>query len=386
MSTPIQQDELSPDDPKYYAPPRWRTGEIEAPPIQPPIHPPLRTTEPPSYQTSTHRISRQVDMLLTNAFPKSRRHPEELEYNRVRMTALVSAVGVVVWTGFCITAALSRLDTTNFYQLINGLGSANRTEISKVESAPSPSPVTVEERLQAANTALFKVSPQISAPTFVVEDVSGIVNAALPLAIKVTNYTHNMTINLSGFVVGTMLSLGAEGGAGQWRVAIDDLPNTRVIPPPDYVGPMTVAAELRGGDDQAIVRTSLRLIWRPAATDSTGAVVPRPSDAFSSALDDMASKPVVLEKAAAPQDDLAGTQPRRLKAGRHASSAAKASSLKKHGIAKRRWHRSPSSDPEMQYVGSRGELRPSLTYNLFDSPRERRPVWTDDLDPWGRKR
>ena len=27
MSTPIQQDELSPDDPIFYAPPKWRTGE-----------------------------------------------------------------------------------------------------------------------------------------------------------------------------------------------------------------------------------------------------------------------------------------------------------------------------------------------------------------------
>jgi hypothetical protein len=390
MSTPIQQDELSPDDPKYYAPPRWRTGEIEAPPIQPPIqppiHPPLRTPEPPSYQSSTHRTSRQVDMLLTNAFPKLRRHPDELEYNRVRITALVSAVGVVVWTGICIAAAIGRLDSTNFYQLINGLGSANRTEIPKIQSAPPPSPATVGERLQAANTALFKVLPQTSAPAFVVEDVSGIVNAALPLAIQVTNYTPNTTINLSGFVVGTMLSSGVEAGAGQWRVAIDDLPNTRVIPPPDYVGPMTVAAELRSGDDQAIVRTSLRLIWRPAATDSSGSAEPRSTDAFSAARDDVESKQAALEQFAAPENDLAVPQPRQLKTGRHASSGAKAGSVKNYRFAKRHRHRSPSSDPELQYGDSRGELRPSLTYNLFGSPWERRAFWTDDLDSWGRRR
>ena len=211
-------------------------------------------------------------------------------------------------------------------------------------------------------------------------------NAALPLAIKVTNYTPNTTINLSGFVVGTMLSLGAEAGPGQWRVSIDDLPNARVIPPPDYVGPMTVAAELRGGDDQAIVRTSLRLIWRPAAADSTGALEPRQSDAFSSALDDMASKQIELEQFAAPQDDLAITPQRRIKAGKHSSSVTKANSVKNHRLAKRRWHRNPLSDPELQYVDSRGELRPSLSYNLFESPRERRAFWTDDLDAWGRKR
>lgn len=382
MSTPIQQDVLSPDDPKYYAPPKWRSGEIEAPPIQPP----LGTSELPTTQLSTHRTSRQVDMLLTNAFPKSRGHSGEFEYNRVRMTALVSAVGVIVWTGFCITAALGRLDVINFAQFRDGLVSKNHSEILKAEPVPPPSPVTVGERLQAANTALSRMSAQISAPTFIVEDVSGIANAALPLAIKVTNYTPNTTINLSGFVVGTILSLGAEAGPGQWRVAIDDLPNTRVIPPPDYVGPMTVAAELRGGDDQAIVRTTLRLIWRPAATDSTGAVEPRRSDAFPSALDDMASKQIELEQFAAPQDDLAITPQRRIKVGKHSSSGIKATSVKNHRLAKRRWHRSPSSDPELQYVDSRGELRSSLSYNLFESPWERRAFWTDDFDAWGRKR
>jgi hypothetical protein len=35
MSTPIQGAELSPEDPKFYAPPRWRSGAVAAPPIQP---------------------------------------------------------------------------------------------------------------------------------------------------------------------------------------------------------------------------------------------------------------------------------------------------------------------------------------------------------------
>jgi hypothetical protein len=35
MSTPIQGAELSPEDPKFYAPPKWRRGAVAAPPIQP---------------------------------------------------------------------------------------------------------------------------------------------------------------------------------------------------------------------------------------------------------------------------------------------------------------------------------------------------------------
>ena len=380
MSTPIQHDVLSPDDPKYYAPPKWRSGEIEAPPIQPQ----LRTHEFPDHPTSAHSTFRHVDMPLTNAPPRSRRPSDELEYKRVRVTAIAIAVGVIVWIGFCISAALGRLDTTSFAEWRNWFVSAGHPEISKAEPVPLPSLVTVGERLQAANSALSRVLPPMSAPTFVVEDVSGIVNAALPLAIKVTNYTPNTTINLSGFVVGTVLSSGVDAGAGRWRVAIDDLPDTRVIPPPDYVGPMTVMAELRGGDDQAIVRTSLRLNWRPAENESTGIVEPRPSDTSSSALDKMVSKQIPLEQVAAPQSDLAVAQPGLPKAGRHASSGLKAT--KHHRLAKKRRHRNPSSDPELQtYVDPRGELRSSMSYG-FDTGRERRPFWTDDLDFWARRR
>jgi hypothetical protein len=35
MSTPIRQVEISPENPKFYAPPRLRRGEVEAPSIQP---------------------------------------------------------------------------------------------------------------------------------------------------------------------------------------------------------------------------------------------------------------------------------------------------------------------------------------------------------------
>jgi hypothetical protein len=31
MSTPIKGGELSPEDPKFYAPPRWRSGAVAAP-------------------------------------------------------------------------------------------------------------------------------------------------------------------------------------------------------------------------------------------------------------------------------------------------------------------------------------------------------------------
>jgi hypothetical protein len=242
MSTPIQQGELSSDDPKFYAPPKWRSVEIDAPSVQSS----LTATEFPISQAFADWTSRDEDVLLVEAVPESR-ESDEIEHSCMRMTALATAASVVVWTAFCITVGLGRLDTTVFAQMRNGLLFANDPEIS------------VSERLQAANTALQKVSRQVLAPTLIVADASGHVDATLPLSIKVTNYTPDITINLSGLVVCTTLSSGSGTGEGQWRIAIDDLPNTRVVPPRDYVGPMAVIAELRSGDDQAIVRTPVRL-------------------------------------------------------------------------------------------------------------------------------
>ena len=187
-------------------------------------------------------------------------------------------------------------------------------------------------------------------------------------------------INLSGLVVGTMLSSGSGAGEGQWRIAIDDLPNTRVIPPRDYVGPMAVIAELGSGNDQAIVRTPVRLIWQPSAAGSTEVVglqqlAPPPEEII-------APKQAVDEQLVAREKDF--TQARsRLKARRHSSGTTRANSFKNQSLANKRRHRIPILDPELQTnVDPRRQRLPSLNYDSYanaNSPRERRPLWNNDL-------
>ena len=62
MSTPIQGAELSPDDPKFYAPPRWRSGAATAPPIQPSVEESEVTSQVAADSTPTQyemRLCRQ---------------------------------------------------------------------------------------------------------------------------------------------------------------------------------------------------------------------------------------------------------------------------------------------------------------------------------------
>jgi hypothetical protein len=345
MSTPIQQDELSPDDPIFYAPRKWRTGE--------------RRGQVPESAGSPGWTASDDGLSFAEAFTKSQRHSGGIEHSRVRITALACAVAVIAWTAFCVTVGLSRIDTPAFAQW------------RSVPPLAGGSDDSLNVRLQAADVALNKVSRQIFPPTLAVADASGFVNSALPLAIKVTNYTPDTTVNLSGLARGTMLSAGFGAGDGQWRVPIDDLPNAHVIPPSDYVGPMTVVAELRRGDDQAVVRAPVHLTWNSPPSDAIRTETASVSSPISDALDDLPMPKEVLEQTPARETVSESTQSRRAKIRKHASK----------GQSVRRHHRSPRSMQVEQQPSV--EIRTaSGPFDLFASPNfafERRQFWNSDF-------
>ena len=390
MSTPIRQVEVSPEDPKFYAPPKWRRGEVAAPSIQPS----LRSTEFPGPQTYTDWTSQHGDEVLADerrrtvykpvadALPKSRKRSAWHGNATMRVTALAIAAGVVLWTAVCVALALGRLDIINFEQLRNGLPSAKSAETSTV--VPS----------QPANVALAEtpkevVTPtpakEIASPTLAVADAIGESNAALPLAIRVTNATPGTTITLSGLVAGTKLNSGVVAGEGQWRIALDDqsvatdgLQNTFVTPPSGFVGLMMISAELRSGTDQAIARAPMRLTWRPSAIDFGETVKPTPSALSVPADDNAAPKEAFL----AWQDEPAtsGLSPQH-KVRKHVSSASKTHASRTQHAAKKRQNRSPSlaQDPQAS-VTPWQEVRSPFAYDISADRRAgRRSSWNDDV-------
>jgi hypothetical protein len=345
MSTPIQQDEVSPDDPIFYAPPKWRTGE--------------RTAQLPESAGPADWTVRDDGLSFADAFTKSRRHSGGAEHSRVRITAFACAVAVTAWTAFCVTVGLSRIDAPAFAQW------------RSVPPLAGDSIDSLNERIQAADVALNEVSRPIFPPTLAVADASGLVNSALPLAIKVTNYTPDTMVNLSGLAKGTMLSAGSGAGDGQWRVPIDDLPNAHVIPPSDYVGPMTVVAELRRGDEQTIVRAPVHLTWNSPPSDAIGTEKPSTSSPISDALDDLPMPKEMVAQTPARETVSETTQSRRAKIRKHASK----------GQSVRRHHRSPRSMQVEQQPSV--EIRTaSGPFDLFASPNfafERRQFWNSDF-------
>lgn len=395
MSTPIRQGELSPEDPRFYAPPKWRSGEFTAPPIQPPeseedevtappIQPSLRAGEvtaqsiqtPERPQAFADSTSRRDSMVPGDAGLRSREYRGKIERGGVRTKALAIGAGVFVWIVFCVVVGLGRLDTIKFVQLRNGLPPAHAAEIS------------ASERPQPANIVQPVPAPQVLPTTLVVTDASGELNAALPLAIKVANTSPGSTINLSGLAAGTTLSTGSRAGHNQWRIPVDDLPNTIVTAPPDFIGLMTVVAEVRSSDEQAIVRAPVHLVWRPAAViDTTEAVKIPPPAAVARVEDSIAPKEVQAEQPPANQVEQFAAEPKestvtqhapRLKVQKHRHT------IRESSLKKRRQHRDASvaAEPDANvtpwrdisgYADSRGDRRRSWNdlQNIIDRSWDR---------------
>ncbi len=394
MSTPIRQVEVSPEDPKFYAPPKWRRGEVVAPSIQPS----LKSAEFPGPQAYTdwtsHHGGHHGDEVLADergratykpvavALPKARRRSARHGNANMRVTALAIAAGVVLWTAVCVALALGRLDIINFEQLRNGLPSAKGSETSAV--APS----------QPTNVALAETAKEVAAPTpakevvtpmLAVADAIGESNAALPLAIKVTNAAPGTTITLSGLAAGTKLNAGVVAGEGQWRIALDDqsgatdgLQNTFVTPPSGFVGLMTVSAELRSGD-QAIARAPVRLTWRPSTINSGETAKPTRSALSVPADDSAAPKEALFAWQDEPATNGLSPQP---KVRKHASSASKTHTARTHHVAKKRQNRSPSlaqEDPQASVTPWR-EVRSPFAYDISaDRHAGRRSSWSNDV-------
>ena len=186
MSIPIQPDARDPNSLQYYAPRRLRDNVNNSPSIQPLPD----ANELPDPQATENWRPRYDNNSSVREFPQAlrreiddeiRSHPAVLTRKRTFavLASLAAAAGVAA-------AIIFLPDTTKLAEWRDWLPSAKHAEM------------TFAERLQAANAALDRVAQKAPAPTLVVENGSGEVNAPLPLGVTVTNSTPGTTVSLSG--------------------------------------------------------------------------------------------------------------------------------------------------------------------------------------------
>jgi len=114
---------------------------------------------------------------------------------------------------------------------------------------------------QEKKAAVAKLIKKMTAPALIAENGDGNINAPLPLGIRVVGQPQGENVKLSGLPVDTRLTNGVLSGVGEWRVAVQDLPMTVVIPPHDYVGQIDSVAELPGDNGEPGLRGGVHLLW-----------------------------------------------------------------------------------------------------------------------------
>jgi TPR repeat protein len=317
MGTPVRRDALTPNDLQYYAPRKLRDGD------PPSIQPSPATDEPQNLHTSGDSVSKD-SAPLSDIFHSSHENSDQVAHRprraghpRLKALAMVAGAAVVgVLVGIAVPDAIQ--------------GQGEPPPPAKVPDVP------LATRLQTAASDLQKTSQPVVLPQLTLSDSIGDANVPLKLGVEVKNYTADATVDLSGLPAGTVLSTGSARGDGQWRIIVDDLPKTRVTPPRDYVGLMTLTAEVRG-NGQAIVRGPVRLTWRqiPTTPDTVGVRTPNAGLPVAANVATPKIEPPVapktIETPAAPAKTEAAVAPRKLNASEVAALLRRGEELLANG-------------------------------------------------------
>ncbi len=121
------------------------------------------------------------------------------------------------------------------------------------------------------------LTPQRRAPTLVVRNHSGLVNAPLALGVSVDAPDAGTTVTIKGMAPGARLTAGVPLSFTEWRVPAEQVASALVIPPADFVGELNLSAELRNPEGAAQVTSFMQLVWKaaaPAAALVTSSTVP----------------------------------------------------------------------------------------------------------------
>jgi hypothetical protein len=126
---------------------------------------------------------------------------------------------------------------------------------------------------QSLRASLFPAPQRKPIPTLVVRDSSGPVNESLSLGVNVNSPSPGVTVSIDRIPTGARLTVGKPMGISEWRVSAQEISEASIVPPPDFVGTMSLTAELRGSDGGALVNGVVRLTWTSAATPADPAGV-----------------------------------------------------------------------------------------------------------------
>lgn len=122
----------------------------------------------------------------------------------------------------------------------------------------------------AAHAAPVAYPPQSTEPALSSRTVSELaVGAVRPqqadepaqLTVSAAHAGANATVVIGGLAPGSALSAGRQEGPNAWRLAVEDLAGTAIMPPRGFVGTMALTLELHLADNTVADRKGLQLEW-----------------------------------------------------------------------------------------------------------------------------
>jgi hypothetical protein len=303
--SPLIRNNLDPSNPLYYAPPRLRQNSLETP-IEPPpdegqgaLVPSGTGQAPARLQGNTDEQPRRQSRIFEEAV--SRALQESLEPEAVHSPSLLNrrAGRYALWglfVRFALAAAAAAAIALFFVTVV---------PFSRSPVKPGDDGTSVASIWQSLKTSLFPAPQRKQASTLVVNDSSGSVNEPLQLGINVSAPSPGASVTLKGLPSGARLTAGKRIGASEWRIPAQEIATAAVIPPDDFTGQITVTAELRGDDGEALVGSSVHLAWAPAMP----ATIATPQQALPTAPSPAAKPQQTLSPASTAPPSTAATAP-----------------------------------------------------------------------------
>jgi len=257
MSTPVKPEAPDPGSPEYYAPRKLRDILADPPSIQPQVDASAQPRQRRSFFDRRRRVDNGSSAEpFPDSLPRFLRAEDRAVRTRIgRKWLLVVLAGSGV--AACAAVAVFYFDRTT---------PADRPDAALLLKDAKAS---LAERLQAASSALDRGPAKVVPPTVGVEDQNGTINAPLPVGIDVTNPTSGSIVKFTGLLPGASLNTGAASGQGEWRIGVEELPKTVIIPPRDFIGSMPIVAELQGSGGQIVVRSRVRYSWKQPVAESS---------------------------------------------------------------------------------------------------------------------
>jgi hypothetical protein len=157
------------------------------------------------------------------------------------------------------------------------------------EVRPIAATASQEQRAAPARVASLSTgyagAPAKAAPRLLLSSLSGVRNRPVALGVSVASAPPGASIIVRGMLPGSRITAGTQADPTTWLVPVGELTHAAVLPPPNFVGAISLSVDLRQADGRVTDSDVQKLEWSDGSQASampksvSTTVINSPSDA-----------------------------------------------------------------------------------------------------------